>query len=259
MSSASSRHAPRAPNPTTKMRRAARQTGGRQARADDRQAGAATVALRTCRDRTRQRTARRSDVQRSERRSADRGHHAEAVARAVVPGIPRRLLGQRARQRWPSPRSRSTRRQAAQRARRSKCARGSRRVISTRKPHRRRLLRLRQPHRGEGAGRCAAASATIAASSPARRTSTAAGKSGADRVGQGCRRPRIAEAATGVWVTRHGELWFAQDNDDRVDLLPEEEALRPAEDRRSCSCGHALPLGHRAGGHQARRHHGHAW
>jgi uncharacterized protein YfaS (alpha-2-macroglobulin family) len=40
---------------------------------------------------------------------------------------------------------------------------------------------------------------------------------------------RIAEAATGVWVTRHGELWFAQDNDDRVDLLPEKKRYEPGE------------------------------
>ena len=69
---------------------------------------------------------------------------------------------------------------------------------------------------------------------------------------------RIAEAATGVWVTRHGELWFAQDNDDRVDLLPEKNATSPARPR-SLQLRDALPLGHRAGGHRARRHHGHAW
>ncbi len=40
---------------------------------------------------------------------------------------------------------------------------------------------------------------------------------------------RVAEAATGVWVTRHGELWFAQDNDDRVDLLPEKKRYEPGE------------------------------
>ncbi|MFT3663710.1 alpha-2-macroglobulin family protein [Piscinibacter sp.] len=40
---------------------------------------------------------------------------------------------------------------------------------------------------------------------------------------------RVAEAATDVWVTRHGELWFAQDNDDRVDLLPEKKRYEPGE------------------------------
>lgn len=40
---------------------------------------------------------------------------------------------------------------------------------------------------------------------------------------------RTAEAATGVWVTRHGELWFAQDNDDRIDLLPEKRRYEPGE------------------------------
>ena len=39
----------------------------------------------------------------------------------------------------------------------------------------------------------------------------------------------LAEAATSVWVTRQGELWFAQDNDDRVDLLPEKKRYEPGE------------------------------
>ena len=65
--------------------------------------------------------------------------------------------------------------------------------------HRRRLLRLRQPHRGEGAGRAAAASATIAACCAARRTRHGR-PSRADRVGQGCRkaaspRPRPASGS----------------------------------------------------------------
>ena len=38
-----------------------------------------------------------------------------------------------------------------------------------------------------------------------------------------------AEAATSVWVTKQGELWFAQDNDDRIDVLPEKKLYEPGE------------------------------
>ncbi|HIV70708.1 MAG TPA: alpha-2-macroglobulin, partial [Candidatus Aquabacterium excrementipullorum] len=40
------------------------------------------------------------------------------------------------------------------------------------------------------------------------------------------------EAATTVWVTRHGELWFSQDNDDRMDVLPEKKSYEPGETAR---------------------------
>ncbi|MFT3821918.1 MAG: MG2 domain-containing protein [Rubrivivax sp.] len=40
---------------------------------------------------------------------------------------------------------------------------------------------------------------------------------------------RQAQAATGVWVTRQGELWFEQDNDDRIDVLPEKKRYEPGE------------------------------
>jgi uncharacterized protein YfaS (alpha-2-macroglobulin family) len=43
---------------------------------------------------------------------------------------------------------------------------------------------------------------------------------------------RTVESATSVWVTRQGELWFAQDNDDRIDLLPEKRAYEPGETAR---------------------------
>ncbi|HEU4457954.1 MAG TPA: MG2 domain-containing protein [Methylibium sp.] len=43
---------------------------------------------------------------------------------------------------------------------------------------------------------------------------------------------RTAQAATSVWVTRAGELWFAQDNDDRIDLLPERRSYQPGETAR---------------------------
>jgi len=39
----------------------------------------------------------------------------------------------------------------------------------------------------------------------------------------------VAEAATGVWVTKQGELWFEQDNDDRIDVLPERRRVQPGE------------------------------
>ncbi len=38
---------------------------------------------------------------------------------------------------------------------------------------------------------------------------------------------RAVEAASSVWVTKQGELWFAQDNDDRIDVLPEKKAYEP--------------------------------
>lgn len=39
----------------------------------------------------------------------------------------------------------------------------------------------------------------------------------------------VSEAATSVWITRQGELWFAQDNDDRIDVLPEKRRYEPGE------------------------------
>jgi len=42
----------------------------------------------------------------------------------------------------------------------------------------------------------------------------------------------VAEAASTVWVTRQGELWFAQDNDDRMDLIPEKRSYAPGETAR---------------------------
>ncbi len=38
-----------------------------------------------------------------------------------------------------------------------------------------------------------------------------------------------AQAAASIWVTKQGELWFAQDNDDRIDLLPEKARYEPGE------------------------------
>ena len=40
------------------------------------------------------------------------------------------------------------------------------------------------------------------------------------------------QAASSVWVTRQGELWFAQDNDDRIDVLPEKKRYEPGETAR---------------------------
>ncbi|MBX3604495.1 MAG: alpha-2-macroglobulin [Piscinibacter sp.] len=40
---------------------------------------------------------------------------------------------------------------------------------------------------------------------------------------------RSAQAAASIWVTRQGELWFAQDNDDRIDVLPEKKRYEPGE------------------------------
>jgi hypothetical protein len=41
-----------------------------------------------------------------------------------------------------------------------------------------------------------------------------------------------AQAATSIWVTRQGELWFEQDNDDRIDVLPEKKRYEPGETAR---------------------------
>jgi uncharacterized protein YfaS (alpha-2-macroglobulin family) len=37
------------------------------------------------------------------------------------------------------------------------------------------------------------------------------------------------QAVASVWVTKQGELWFAQDNDDRIDVLPEKKRYEPGE------------------------------
>jgi uncharacterized protein YfaS (alpha-2-macroglobulin family) len=43
---------------------------------------------------------------------------------------------------------------------------------------------------------------------------------------------RVQRAARSLWVTRAGELWFAQDNDDRIDVLPERRQWQPGETAR---------------------------
>jgi uncharacterized protein YfaS (alpha-2-macroglobulin family) len=43
---------------------------------------------------------------------------------------------------------------------------------------------------------------------------------------------RLAQAASSVWVTRQGELWFSQDNDDRMDVLPEKTSYEPGDTAR---------------------------
>ncbi|MBB2920364.1 Ig-like domain-containing alpha-2-macroglobulin family protein [Cupriavidus alkaliphilus] len=40
---------------------------------------------------------------------------------------------------------------------------------------------------------------------------------------------RTAQAATTVWVTRQGELWFGGENHDRIDLLPEKKSYAPGD------------------------------
>lgn len=40
---------------------------------------------------------------------------------------------------------------------------------------------------------------------------------------------RVSQAATTVWVTRQGELWFGGENHDRIDLLPEKTSYAPGE------------------------------
>ena len=40
------------------------------------------------------------------------------------------------------------------------------------------------------------------------------------------------QAAASVWITKQGELWFSQDNDDRIDVLPEKKRYEPGETAR---------------------------
>jgi len=43
---------------------------------------------------------------------------------------------------------------------------------------------------------------------------------------------RVSEAATSLWMAGAGEMWFAQDNDDRIDLLPERRDVEPGQTAR---------------------------
>jgi alpha-2-macroglobulin len=39
----------------------------------------------------------------------------------------------------------------------------------------------------------------------------------------------VSQAASSVWVTKQGELWFGGEDHDRIDLLPEKKAYQPGE------------------------------
>lgn len=43
---------------------------------------------------------------------------------------------------------------------------------------------------------------------------------------------RLAQAGSSVWVAGDGEHWFAQGNDDRIDILPEQRSLQPGQTAR---------------------------
>ncbi|MFT2658053.1 hypothetical protein, partial [Escherichia coli] len=43
---------------------------------------------------------------------------------------------------------------------------------------------------------------------------------------------RPAQAASSVWVTRQGELWFGGEDHDRMDVLPEKRSYEPGETAR---------------------------
>ena len=43
---------------------------------------------------------------------------------------------------------------------------------------------------------------------------------------------RAADAAATVWVSGRGQWWFAQDNDDRIDVLPEKREVEPGQTAR---------------------------
>ncbi|MDD0838457.1 MG2 domain-containing protein [Curvibacter sp. HBC61] len=40
---------------------------------------------------------------------------------------------------------------------------------------------------------------------------------------------QVAQAASSVWITQQGELWFGGDNHDRIDVLPEKRSYQPGE------------------------------
>lgn len=42
----------------------------------------------------------------------------------------------------------------------------------------------------------------------------------------------VARAAAGAWVTRQGELWFGGENDDRMDVVPEQRSYEPGQTAR---------------------------
>ncbi len=46
------------------------------------------------------------------------------------------------------------------------------------------------------------------------------------------REGNTSEAATSVWITRHGELWFGGTDHDRMDVLPEKKSYQPGETAR---------------------------
>jgi uncharacterized protein YfaS (alpha-2-macroglobulin family) len=43
---------------------------------------------------------------------------------------------------------------------------------------------------------------------------------------------QVAQAASTVWVTRQGELWFGGEDNDRMDVLPEKKSYQPGETAR---------------------------
>ncbi len=43
---------------------------------------------------------------------------------------------------------------------------------------------------------------------------------------------RLSQASTNVWVTSEERMWFAQGNDDRIDILPEKRELEPGQTAR---------------------------
>ncbi len=42
----------------------------------------------------------------------------------------------------------------------------------------------------------------------------------------------LAQAAASIWVTGHGEVWFGGDNQDRMDVIPEQRAYEPGQTAR---------------------------
>ena len=174
-------------------------------------------------------------LQRSERRDADRVDAGSSLwPSAVVLGVKAGSLGEQPRA-----------------ARSSRVARARHRGQADQGPERR-GARPRQP------GHHARASAWSAASTPtttaptsrtsarcaagsdrrprparsARRALDAAGQ--VELIARGARTRRAArpQAAASVWITKQGELWFAQDNDDRIDVLPEKKRYEPGETAR---------------------------
>ena len=182
-----------------------------------------------------ERARRRGDLQRPERRDADRRRRGSTLwPSAVVLGVKAgSWASNRGQVKFSVARARHAR-ASRSRARASRCAAGCQPGHQHAQAHGRRLLRLRQPHRGQGPRqRCAAGTtddarpAAVRGDARHRRPGRADRAGARTRSGNAGRRRRRASGSR-----KQGELWFAQDNDDRIDVLPEKKRYEPGETAR---------------------------